>query len=381
MTDVEIANKLSELSALRVTVSAISFPDADRDTFRKELITLTDNIIAKVVPTNDTEREAHVNAIKIATLWNEMLRDSEGYRLCPEMSYVVSMMIETLDPDVCNKTVVFTLGSYGIHKFKKFKRTNLVEGLIYLGSVYKIRFTKEPVFIRVPDEFKDDILSNIVLFHEVGHFVINNYAILDYVYEDVDKEINGNTKARILRDNFPPLYNIAIDEAFVKMLQSHIEEYIADIIGCAYSGKHILNFAWYLQGNNPKEHDEAHPSISCRQKMIDEFVYYCKHGKTSNHLLGYIISAIENNTSMILSIRQPCFSEDSLLDGTSTIDSIDTMLSMFITPWDMIIRERDAKKMKKTSVEEYNKLRTTQLYQQLDSMHKNMINTYMAANP
>ena len=381
MTIEEINKKLSELKDLRNVVESIAFPDQDRETFRRELIQLTDSVLTKAIPTNATEREAHENAIKLAIVWNEMLKDSNGYRLCPEMSFVVSKLIASLDPQAAQKIVVFTLGNFGIHKLKKYKKSNLVEGLIYISHIYKVNFSKEPVFIRVPDEFKDDILSNIVLFHEVGHFAVNNYAILDYVYEDVDKEINGNTKSRILREYFPSLYDKPIDATYVRILQSHIEEYIADIIGCIYSGKHILNLAMYMCGKNIKAHSEDHPSFYCRMKMIEEFVRFSKTRKTDNYLLTHIVNGVEKNSSIVMQIKTPSISEEHITAGTASIDNWDTLFSMFIIPWDLIIKERDAKKMKKLSLADYHALRALPLYQHIDGLYKGMIHTFMTSNP
>ena len=373
MTPDELKAAISRLSLLRGATAAINFHDADRNTFRDELLLLTDKIMLATIPANPIHFNFLENAVKLTTIWNKLLQDSNGYRLCDEMKLCIESMISEWDPDSNGKIVVFTLGNYAVNKQKKDRYSKLVEILIAISKVYNVIFTKEPVFILVPDQFKDETLANIVLFHEVGHFVDHDNALTDYVFEDVDNEIQGNTKARILREYFPGLYDKPLTTQTADLLRAHIEEYMADVFGAIYSHTHILNYLDYLKGDTPNSYDEGHPSLSCRKKMVNSFISYCNNSRTSDHLLQYVINAIEGATGKAVNKVDPPFTADQYLNATVSLSTVQQMHALFVTPWDMLLEERKRLNLKTFPVDEYHKLRNTQLYKDLDKVIKDSI--------
>ena len=48
---------------------------------------------------------------------------------------------------------------------------------------------------------------------------------------------------------------------------------------------------------------------------------------------------------------------------------------MFVTPWDMLLEERKRLRLRSYPVEEYHKLRDSQLYKDLDKAIKDAIST------
>lgn len=366
MTRDELKAKVDALRLLKNEVQGISFGNADKDTFKDELVELANRVVVEAIPDVPDELMQHEAIVKTVSQWCELLKDSNGYRLCDEMSFCIVQLISKWDIKAHEKFVVFTLGDYAINKLKRNKVSKLFDVLIVISLKFKVVFTKEPVFIRVPDEFKDDILSNIVLFHEVGHFVDFDNAISEYVSEDIENEINGKPSARILRDYFPTLYNKIFDATTMNKIKIHVSEYVADVFGCIYAGSHILNYLSYLEGNTPKRESETHPSYLCRKKMIDSFIAYCKYGDTKDNLLSYILNAINGIFNTSIGIVDSNKKEEDFFSGTYMIADVDDMFTLFIKPWDMIIRERTNKKLGRVSKEEYKKLMEMDLYKTLD---------------
>lgn len=375
MTVDELTAAIGNLASLSRITSTIDFQDADRNTFRDELLLLTDKVINTAIPSNSTFFNFLENAVKLASIWNKLLKESKGFRLCDEMKFCIESMIAEWDPASKEKIVVFTLGDYAVNKQKKDRYSKLVEILIAISNVYNVKFSKEPVFILVPDEFKNETLANIVLFHEVGHFVDHENALNDYVFEDVDSEIQGNPKARILREYFPMLYDKPFTSQTADILRSHIEEYLADVFGAIYSHSHILDYLDYLRGHIPNAHDEEHPSLNCRRKVVNAFISYCRRGCTSDHLLQYIINAMEGVTGKTIKLIEPQFTNDQYLNANIRLSTIQEMHSMFVTPWDMLLEERKRLRLRSYPVEEYHKLRDSQLYKDLDKAIKDAIST------
>ena len=366
MTRDELKVKIEALRLLKDEVQAINFGDADKDTFRNELVELSNRVVADAIPTVLEEFRQNETIVLIVSQWCELLKESDGYCLCEEMSFCIVQLISKWDKKANEKFVVFTLGDYAINKLKRNKLSKLFDVLIVVSIKYQVVFTKEPIFIRVPDEFKDGILSNIVLFHEVGHFVDFDNAISEYVSDDIENEINGKPSARILRDYFPSFFNKPYDATTKGKIAVYVSEYVADVFGCIYAGSHILNYLSYLEGNTPNRESETHPSYLCRKKMEDSFIAYCKNGNTKDNLLGYILNAINNIFNTSIDIVDSNKKEDDFLGGSYTITDVDDMFTLFIKPWDMILRERTNKKLGRVSKEEYRKLMDMDLYKTLD---------------
>ena len=366
MTRDELVAKIEALRLLKDEVQAINFGIADKDTFKNELVYLTNCVVADEIPTVPEEFRQLESIVQIISQWCELMKDSVGYRLCDEMSFCIVKLISKWDKKAHEKFVVFTLGDYAINKLKRNKVSKLFDVLIVVSLKYQVSFTKEPVFIRVPDEFKDGVLSNIVLFHEVGHFVDFDNAISEYVSDDVENEINGKPSARILRDYFPSFFNKPFDATTKGKIAIYVSEYVADVFGCIYAGSHILNYLSYLEGNKPKRESETHPSYLCRKKMVDSFIAYCKYGDTIDNLLSYILNAINSIFNTSIGIVDSNKKEEDFLSGTYMIADVDDMFTLFIKPWDMIIRERTNKKLGRVSKEEYKKLMEMDLYKTLD---------------
>lgn len=68
-----------------------------------------------------------------------------------------------------------------------------------------VRFTKDPVFIRIPHFYQDDMLFNIALFHELVHIVDAQLNLFYDVKENIKNDVGLDMDKRIIREYFPIL--------------------------------------------------------------------------------------------------------------------------------------------------------------------------------
>lgn len=197
MTYAELGIEVDKLRLLRAQVAVITFFDADKETFRTELIAIADALIAVNfrVSFNPFLPDEYITSVVNIKCWLSELLDSNAYRLCPEMSYCIEKMIERWNKQGQPRNVVFTLGDFAIRKYKRDIVSKQIPFLYSLQLRTGITLTKEPVFIFVPDQFKDDLLSCVLLFHEVGHFVVHDNFLIDMVYTDILPKIIASRTA------------------------------------------------------------------------------------------------------------------------------------------------------------------------------------------
>ena len=205
MTYAELGIEVDKLRLLRAQVAAIVFHNADKETFRTELIAIADALIAVNFRTSFHPflPDEYIAAVGNIKCWLSELLDSNAYRLCPEMSYCIEKMIARWNNHAQPRNVVFTLGDFAIRKYKRDLVSKQIPFLYTLQLKTGINLTKEPVFIFVPDQFKDDMLSCVLLFHEVGHFVVHDNFLIDMVYTDILPKIKALRTSKIRRDYFP----------------------------------------------------------------------------------------------------------------------------------------------------------------------------------
>lgn len=207
MTYVELQAKVSQMQTYRNQVAALAFGNSDQETFKNELIAITDSLLG--VDFMRTGRfdpftpNLYISYVGFITEWLWQLRDAHAYRLNDEMKFCIEKLIERWDLQHTQKIVVFTLGDCPVHKVKRNVNTHQIDYLLDLSRTTGVQLTKEPIFIRVPDEFKDHILANVSLFHEVGHFVDRDNFITDMVFSDVYALLQAKRRSKFKREYFP----------------------------------------------------------------------------------------------------------------------------------------------------------------------------------
>ena len=361
----------NEMRNRRDAVNALVFPDVDRETFKNEVVAIADILLAVDLRrgTAPYSLEEYIFYVMTIREWLKELYDAFDYRLCEEMTFCIKSLIAKWDPAHAQRLVVFTLGDYQINKKKRGKDSKKLDVLIAISTRTGVPFTKEPVFIHVPDAFKDHILTNIILFHEVGHFVDFDNSVTDKVYDEIEKLLSSKT-SRLRREWFPRY--IGADKSTIKEFESvvknHINEYIADIFGAQYAHAHILCYLSFVSSKHSNEDSLTHPSPNCRKKMVDTFLKSSRAGRPADKLL----EAIMNYMPGLTPVNCP-FSEAELMDANLQFADVDQMLSAFSGPWNVINREIIRNRLRKGSIADYNRVVSLGQYVTLDNNIKRAI--------
>jgi hypothetical protein len=134
----------------------------------------------------------------------------------------------------------------------------------YLELAYQIKFDLRLIQISIPKYASNNYLLNVVLYHELGHFIDREYKISDRI-SDTEKS------------NY---YNPS-DEDYdrrIKIRKNHIAEYFADIFAAQYIKDSASNYLNYLAYNDSDS--DTHPATSKRISIVRDFI----SGDTNNNI-------------------------------------------------------------------------------------------------
>lgn len=376
MTETEILQCTTEIRTIRGTVGTITFADVDKEQFRSELISIADSLLAVNAPMDYSPftEEDYASYIIVCRDWLQQLVDSNEYRLNEEMSYCVLKTIEKWDQQQARRIVVFTLGEFAIHKIRRNVNTHRIDYLLTMAQNTGVNLTKEPVFIRVPDRFKDHILTNVPLFHEIGHFVDKDNSISERVFAELLPLLQRNRHSRFKREFFPDYDGVDINTIpdVNIVLLSHVEEYIADVIGAQYAGMQILCYASYLEAKSANRSTKDHPAYNCRKRLVESFLNQGQPGVSSNSLLNAIMRYMPT-----LRAYNSSFTEADLLGPNLRFVDIDEMLSSISMPWPFIIRESKRNRIRRESVVNFNQMVALPIFDLFDNNMRRAIHEYM----
>lgn len=364
MTYKELQDSLKEK---RDQIAVKTFPTAEKETFRQELIQICDYLLAIPAPSDfgTMTKEEYVSYVGICIKWAERLLLAYEYRLNPEMSFCIESLVLMWNIHKEKKLVIFTLGDFQILKIKREDNKDDIDYLETLRLHTGVQQTYEPVFIRVPDIYKGQMLTNVPLFHEVGHFVDKDNSLSDLVFDIIEDDLKISKTSRFLREHFPRFINVDLkgNDAAEKIIKAHISEYIADLFGAQYSHEYILLPAKYVT-TDPSKDDDKHPSLDCRRRFVNVFLDYCKTGATNNPLLKAILETLGlvNNVALVDEV----YTIAELLSDSLIFNDINELLSAFYIAWKNIILEsKKAKILGKTSAD-YQKILNLPRFKQLD---------------
>lgn len=324
----------AQMQQMQYRLSKIDFGDSDRNHLRDELCEMADVLHSRGVKgIKNSERDKKKLFYEGLMKWMHFLITSNTTNVPTQMSYVLKKILYAwLGKGLDNLVVVFVEGDFSVTRFKKDPMgTSLFE------ASTGIKFSKDPVFVRIPHYYQEDMLFNIALFHELGHIVDEQLNLFYDVKESVIKATSGDVNKRIIREYFPIL-NVGrtFDEG---VIDSYIKEYIADLFAAQYVGKYIIEYLDYLGEQTRIPDSKTHPHFDIRKKMVDDFIN-CENSKTrntSNFLLQYIMESFAGAGKGNLTIRWKLIQGDDLLnDRPVVLADLDDLFSLFKHAWDVV---------------------------------------------
>lgn len=161
-----------------------------------------------------------------------------------------------------------------------FDSTLISADLLYkvIELLYGVKFKQKLIQINLPKTISKDYLANVVLYHELGHFVERTYAIGRVIYVELIKSIKNGLSPDDQKDiiqYFPYLATPAnVTELETNygpgnIFAMHICEYLCDLFASQYI-KDCANYYLEYITLNRVTYSSSHPSTVNRIIFINE---------------------------------------------------------------------------------------------------------------
>lgn len=176
--------------------------------------------------------------------------------------------------------------------------------LHYIKNNFSVGFKKRLIQINLPKSFSRDYFANVVLYHELGHFVDLQYKISEALSKVLFNKYKLNqlsTQAVADVQFFFPYISLSDYSDITKfnLIRQHLGEYFSDVFASQYIGECSNYYLDYIT-NNGAGTSNTHPSTINRIKLVNDF--------------------IEGNKNFII---------DSLVDATQQITNTRTLTKRF----------------------------------------------------
>lgn len=151
---------------------------------------------------------------------------------------------------------------------------------------YSIEFDHFLVQINLPKSYSKDYLINVVLYHELGHFIDLKFSLMTtLIFQLIDDLKNGTftqLELDVIKKYLPTFKDyIESDQTretfFVKNKNSfyialnHFQEYFCDLFASQYIGISSNNYLLYL-ANSSVQYSSTHPSSILRHEVVSDFI-------------------------------------------------------------------------------------------------------------
>lgn len=248
--------ELSLIEAKLNYLNTITFSDNRLNPYLSKLIELRKLIEAEISgKASLTDNE--VNAFKMLFNFIKLsLNFLDGSRLNTIPFETVFCLKKALNDWVDSKNlVIVTSLNYNSYFFNS--TLSLQEPLyIFIESKYKIKFDERLILLSIPEFEISNYLYNIVLYHELGHFIDLKYKISDKIMLEKHSDIKNN----------PPLYS---------QQKRYYMEHFADIFAAQYVSDKLNDYLDFIAGDN--KDSSTHPSTQNRIKVVDDFLSGAKN--------------------------------------------------------------------------------------------------------
>lgn len=243
-----------------------------------------------------------------------------------------------------------------------------------IKNKFGIDFQYRLLEIRMPRYLNRDYLTNVCLYHELGHFVDKrnkiSETIVSRLYDQWHTQITTRPE---IKQSFPFITDFnSKNNKEIEQIYFHIREYFADIFAAQYVGQHIENYLIYLAEDRKNIHDYEHPSLELREIMINNFL-----SNNYNTVLNSIIEESKNIYMGKLQIQKSYIDlqkEDFYNLVPTQIQKESEIHSLFKLGWDIWMNNTEQIKICNKMQEE---LPPDKTYEIINNLIEKSINNYL----
>ena len=253
------------------------FSDPRKTQFRHELVSICDNLMENDFMTfsSDDIENHHYLLSTLFMPWAMALDTRNAYTLSSEMRAI----LDSLNRIWVNSYNQFIFaaedGDFSCSSYNP--GWDLLIDII--SNLYGVNASYQLVVFNIPKHLHDDFLFVGSLYHEMGHFVEAYYNITDKVLERLKKRLNDPVEEAQIREVYFPIIKTTYQDGKYtnvdlrdSLIRNQLCEYISDLFGTQYLGKHIGNHIEYVASEHYDEYDKDHPSPNCRRMMAEAFM-------------------------------------------------------------------------------------------------------------
>lgn len=245
----------------------------------------------------------------------EFLNNSTTSTIPFEIVFVLTEALK--DWTSTNEYIIVTSLNNNINSFS-FDNSLMFNQFFYtdIELLYGVTFDRKLIQINLPRSISSDYLANVVLYHELGHFIDRKYEITRVAYvEIIQKILSDNLKSDEKNDIisfFPYLSDITNVKHLEKnfhpdnILSNHIGEYFCDVFASQYirtCSNDYLNYMTLGQNNYSNTHPSTVNRILCVENFLDS---------KNSYLIELYKKIVENITSKKLEIKASSISSRNL---------------------------------------------------------------------
>ncbi|MBS1650476.1 MAG: hypothetical protein JSU07_00570 [Bacteroidetes bacterium] len=263
--DIEL--HLAQLSKCIVKSKINKYSDARKKKYQESLVTLYDKISTEDFSTFTSSEIANKKKIVDFIFYSIQFLDNSTLTIIPfEIVFCLEQALTEWIPG--HNFIIVTSLSNDLNDYK-FTRYLALEDPIYqlIEAEYSVKFEFRLVQITLPRYFVHDYLSNVVLYHELGHFIDHKFKISETIV--VSKIMSG-------------ILNPASKEQNLKELRYYMEHF-ADVFAAQYIGdcsNHVLNYIAHNASDQP-----THPATATRIKVVNDFLAGNNHAVKLNEIM------------------------------------------------------------------------------------------------
>lgn len=209
----------------------------------------------------------------------EFLNHSTTSTIPYELVYVLELAMKDWVPE--NEYIIVTALINGVNGFSFDSFMTFFE-YVYkvIDLLYNVKFDHRLVQINVPESTSRDYLANVVLYHELGHFVEKKHAITRVIYEEFIKALRSGLSDTDKKDLFRYFPYLELPENIDELegkydayntFALHISEYFCDLFASQYIHDCSNSYLEYITQNTSIP-SPTHPITPSRVLFINTYL-------------------------------------------------------------------------------------------------------------
>jgi hypothetical protein len=310
----------------------------------------------------------------------EFLNHSTTSTIPFELVFVLELALKDWSPS--DEYLIVTSLINGMNEFS-FDNSLTFFDLVYqeIELLCGVKFKNRLVQINLPESTSRDYLANVVLYHELGHFVEKKYAITRVIYIELIAAIKAGLDGVEFDDllkYFPYLKQQELVEWFDNNYSSqnlfamHISEYFCDLFASQYI-KDCSNYYLEYITLNQGDYSNTHPSTVNRIIFINEHL-----SNRPGYTLNQFTRIIKNITGIEVSYKAQDFTSDSFEKLIPVaINESKELHALFIYGWQTWLGDWD--KIRNGAGVEFE-LSNSNVYEIINNLIEKSIGNYIITN-